>query len=130
VTIGYDAPWRTVHQLLIDAALACEDILHEPKPFVYQTALDDFYVHYEINAYTNQPNRMAQTYAELHAQIQDKFNEGGVEIMSSHYANVRDGNCTTIPDAYLPTGYVAPSFRVGMQNPVAAPKAAPAADSE
>lgn len=130
ITIGYDAPWRTVHQLLIDAALACDDILHEPKPFVYQTALDDFYVHYQINAYTDQPNRMAQTYANLHAQIQDKFNEGGVEIMSSHYANVREGNRTTIPDAYLPPDYVAPSFRVGLQNPTGGIKITPAPENE
>ena len=60
VTIGYDAPWRTVHQLLIDAALATENILKVPKPFVFQTALDDFYVHYELNAFTDQPSRMAR----------------------------------------------------------------------
>ena len=115
VTIGYDAPWRTVHQLLIEAALACENILREPGPFVFQTALDDFYVHYEVNAYTNQPSQMAKTYSALHQLIQDRFNEAGVEIMSSHYANVRDGNRTTIPDNYLPRDYKAPSFRVGLQ---------------
>jgi small-conductance mechanosensitive channel len=114
VTIGYDAPWRRVHQLLIDAALACEDISREPKPFVFQTALDDFYVHYEVNAFTDHPHRMAKTYSDLHEKIQDKFNEAGVEIMSSHYSNVRDGNRTTIPDAYLPKDYVAPSFRIGL----------------
>lgn len=115
VTIGYDAPWRTVHQLLMDAALDCENILKEPRPFVYQTALDDFYVHYEINAYTNRPNLMAGTYSDLHQRIQDKFNEAGVEIMSSHYANVRDGNRTTIPDVYLPRDYAAPSFELGLE---------------
>lgn len=115
VTIGYDAPWRTVHQLLIDAALSCENILSEPRPFVLQTALDDFYVHYEINAFTDQPNQMAGTYSRLHERIQDKFNEAGVEIMSSHYANVRDGNKTTIPDQYLPSGYAAPSFHLGLE---------------
>ena len=115
VTIGYDAPWRTVHKLLIDAALECETILKEPKPFVLQTALCDFYVHYEINAYTDQPQEMATTYSEMHEKIQDKFNEAGVEIMSSHYANVRDGNRTTIPDKYLPSEYVAPSFNIRLK---------------
>lgn len=117
VTIGYDTPWRTVHQLLIDAALACDGILHTPMPFVYQTALDEFYVRYEINAYTKQPNRMAQIYADLHALIQDKFNEQGVEIMSSHYTNVRDGNRTTTPTEYLPPDYATPSFRVAAPEP-------------
>ncbi|HEX4031343.1 MAG TPA: mechanosensitive ion channel family protein [Terracidiphilus sp.] len=113
VTIGYDAPWRTVHGLLIEAALDCENISQNPRPFVLQTALDDFYVHYEINAYTSEPNLMANTYSNLHQKIQDKFNEAGVEIMSSHYANVRDGNKTTVPDQYLPKDYNTPSFRVG-----------------
>jgi small-conductance mechanosensitive channel len=115
VTIGYDAPWRTVHGLLLAAADATVDILKTPKPFVFQTALDDFYVHYEINAYTDKPSRMAAIYSDLHQMIQEKFNEGGVEIMSSHYSTMRDGNKTTIPDAYLPKDYVTPSFRVGVQ---------------
>lgn len=116
VTIGYDAPWRTVHQLLMDAANECEHILKEPKPFVLQTALDDFYVHYEINAYTDQPSKMAKMYSDLHQNIQDKFNEAGVEIMSPHYAGVRDGNTVAVPEQYLPKDYKSPRFRVGLES--------------
>lgn len=112
VTIGYDAPWRTVHSLLVAAALATENILELPSPFVLQTALNDFYVSYELNAYTDKPSKMAVTYSDLHKNIQDKFNEGGVEIMSPHYSQLRDGNRTTIPDGYLPPGYRPPAFRV------------------
>ncbi|GIW54642.1 MAG: mechanosensitive ion channel protein [Nitrospiraceae bacterium] len=112
VTIGYDAPWRTVHKLLIDAAKATTHILEKPEPFVLQTSLDDFYVTYEINAYTNEPSKMATIYAELHQNIQDKFNEAGVEIMSPHYSQIRDGNKTTIPEEYLPKTYEAPAFRI------------------
>jgi small-conductance mechanosensitive channel len=114
VTIGYNAPWRTVHALLIDAALSTQHILHEPRPFVWQNALNDFYVQYEINAFTANANKMFAIYAELHANIQDKFNEGGVEIMSPHYTSVRDGNQVTIPEQHLPEDYVAPVFRVGL----------------
>ena len=114
VTIGYDAPWRTVHQLLIDAALATEAILKQPAPFIFQTALDDFYVHYELNAYTDQPSRMAKIYSDLHTNIQDRFNAAGVEIMSPHYSSVRDGNQIAIPEDYLPKGYSAPAFRLGV----------------
>lgn len=112
VTIGYDAPWRTVHELLISAALATDGIVAEPAPFVLQTALDDFYVSYEINAYTRQANRMIEIYSTLHANIQDAFNKGGVEIMSPHYSSLRDGNTTTIPADHLPADYRAPAFRV------------------
>jgi small-conductance mechanosensitive channel len=116
VTIGYDAPWRKIHELLIDAAATTKNILSTPAPFVFQTALDDFYVHYQINAYTNQPSCMAKTYSDLHQNIQDKFYEAGVEIMSPHFSTMRDGNRIAIPDQYLPKDYTAPPFRVGLDN--------------
>ena len=112
VTIGYDAPWETVHALLIAAAKATNHILPTPPPFVLQTALNDFYVSYEINAYTDAPEYLPRIYSELHQHIQDKFNEGGVEIMSPHYTNLRDGNQTTIPAHYLPADYAAPGLRI------------------
>nr|WP_276897997.1 mechanosensitive ion channel family protein [Pedobacter kyonggii] len=111
VTIGYDVPWRTVHQLLIDAALATELIEAEPAPYVLQTSLDDYYVSYRLNAHTHSPNRQAVIYSALHANIQDEFNRAGVEIMSPHYKALRDGNATTIPQDYLPGDYIAPRFR-------------------
>jgi small-conductance mechanosensitive channel len=117
VTIGYDAPWRTVHELMIDAAKATSGILAEPAPFVLQTALNDFNVSYQINAYTDRPNDMINIYSELHRNIQDKFNAGGVEIMSPSYYALRDGNTVTIPEPDRPRGYEAPGFRVQDINP-------------
>ena len=112
VTIGYDAPWRTVHDLLIDAALETPGVLAEPRPFVWQTALNDFYVTYEINAYTRSPRDMIDIYAALHARIQDTFYAAGVEIMSPHYTALRDGNTIAIPEPSRSPGYRAPAFRV------------------
>jgi small-conductance mechanosensitive channel len=112
VTIGYDAPWRQVHELLAGAALATPGVVHEPPPFVWQTALNDFYVTYEINAYTAAPRDMIDTYAALHANIQDAFAAAGVEIMSPHYTSLRDGNTIAIPEPFRPAAYRAPAFRV------------------
>lgn len=97
VTIGYDAPWRQVHQLLIDAALATPGVEPDPVPFVLETSLSDWYPVYQINAYIKDADKLAQIYSDLHQNIQDKFNEAGVEIMSPHYMAMRDGNETTIP---------------------------------
>jgi small-conductance mechanosensitive channel len=97
VTIGYDAPWRKVHELLIAAALATEGVLDKPAPFVLQTSLDDSFVSYQINAYSEKPNEMAVIYARLHENIQDKFNEAGIEIMSPHFSALRDGNPPAMP---------------------------------
>ena len=115
VTIGYDAPWRKVHELLIQAARATPDVLAEPAPFVLQTSLDDSYVSYQINATTDRPARMAETYSALHQNIQDAFNEAGIEIMSPHYRALRDGNRVTIPRDYLPPEYREGAFRVQAQ---------------
>ncbi len=110
VTLGYDVPWRKVHETLAAAALATGNIMKEPAPFVLQTSLDDFYVSYELNCYTDAPGAMARTYSELHQNIQDRCNEAKIEILSPHYAAARDGNATTIPAEYLPATYQAPPF--------------------
>jgi small-conductance mechanosensitive channel len=115
VTIGYDAPWKTVHQLLINAAFATESVLHVPAPFVLQTQLNDFYVSYELNAYTDVPRRMQFIYSDLHQNIQDRFNEAGLEICSPHFASLRDGNTIAIPAQYISRDYKAPSFQVDVQ---------------
>ncbi|KYG78042.1 hypothetical protein AWW68_04545 [Roseivirga spongicola] len=112
VTIGYDVPWRQVQELLVNAALATEHVKKKPLPFVLQTSLDDFYVSYQLNARTREIQKMAVIYSELHKNIQDKFNEAGVEIMSPHYGAHRDGNQSTIPQKYLPEDYEVPWFRI------------------
>ncbi len=114
ITIGYDVPWKEMHQALIDAASKTNLILQEPKPFVLQTSLDDFYVSYEINAYIQESNKQAVIYSNLHQNIQDICNERGIEIMSPHYRAARDGSKTTIPETYLDKNYKAPSFNVSL----------------
>ncbi len=111
VTIGYDVPWKQVHELLLAAARATENVEEDPAPYVLQTSLDDFYVSYELNAYTDKPRMMAKIYSDLHQNIQDMFNEAGVEIMSPHFSAVRDGHQVNIPQQYLPKDYAAPGFR-------------------
>lgn len=112
VTIGYDVPWKDMHQALINAAFRTDMILKKPEPFVLQTSLDDFYVSYQINGYTREANQQLKIYSQLHQNIQDCCNEAGIEIMSPHYRNQRDGNMTTIPANYLDKDYKAPAFNV------------------
>ena len=114
VTIGYDVPWKNMHQALIEAALRTELILKKPAPFVLQTSLEDFYVSYQINAYTKEASKQALIYSNLHQNIQDVCNERGIEIMSPHYRAARDGNQVTIPADYLNKDYKAPSFNINI----------------
>ena len=85
VTIGYDAPWRQVHALLLEAAAKTPGLRQEPKPVVLQTALQDFYVQYTLwVCLLRQEDRLTVMDA-LHANIQDMFNQYGVQIMSPNY---------------------------------------------
>jgi small-conductance mechanosensitive channel len=112
ITIGYGTPWKDIQEALTDAALRTPHILKAPTPFVLQTALNDSYVAYEINAYTDKPNEKDNTYSDLHRHIQDACNERGIEIMSPTYLAARDGNASTIPAQYLEKDYKAPGFIV------------------
>jgi small-conductance mechanosensitive channel len=85
-TIGYDAPWRLVESLLLGAASETTGIRKEPGPFVLQRSLSDFYVEYQLVArIEGDPTDRPRILSELHARIQDAFNEAGVQIMSPHF---------------------------------------------
>jgi len=87
VTIGYDAPWRQVEAMLVEAARRVPSITDRPGPRVIQTALSDCYVEYRLVAYSSQeaPVPRVEALSQPHANIQDVFNEHGVQIMSPHY---------------------------------------------
>jgi len=85
ITIGYDAPWRQVHALLCLAAERTETVRKDPPPRVVQRSLGDFYVEYTLIAHVDQPWQRPAILSELHANIQDAFNEYGVQIMSPHF---------------------------------------------
>ncbi|WP_051294105.1 mechanosensitive ion channel family protein [Pseudoduganella violaceinigra] len=87
VTIGYDTPWRLVHALLEEAAGATEGIAAEPRPFVMQCALSDFYIEYKLVAISAQgsPHGRSALISLLHQNVVDVFNREGVQIMSPHF---------------------------------------------
>jgi len=85
VTIGYDAPWRQVQALLLLAAQRTSGVRREPPPVVLQAALEDFYVKYTLLVCLERQQMRLIVLAELHANIQDLFNDHGVQIMSPNY---------------------------------------------
>jgi small-conductance mechanosensitive channel len=87
VSIGYDAPWRQVHAMLTEAASRTDGVLTDPVPRVFQTALSDFYVEYRLvcQAIQTEPRPRAEVLSRLRANVQDVFNENGVQIMSPHF---------------------------------------------
>jgi small-conductance mechanosensitive channel len=100
VGIGYDTPWRQVEAMLIEAAGRTERLQTDPPPFVLQKALGDFTVDYELNVFCRNEHQMPKLYSKLHANIQDVFNENGVQIMSPHYIADTDSPKVVPPDKW------------------------------
>ena len=97
ISIGYDVHWKEVNKLLLAAAKKTKNLDFSVEPFVRQIKLDDFYIVYELNAYSTDVRQMYQTYSDLHRNILDAFNEAEIEILSPHYRAGRDGSTSTIP---------------------------------
>jgi small-conductance mechanosensitive channel len=85
ITFGYATPWQTIHDILIKAALVTNYVQENPKPFVLQQAMDDFYAHYQINCYTKEVDKVPAIYAMLYENIQNGFREAGIDMTAPHY---------------------------------------------
>lgn len=97
VTIGYDTPWTQVHKMLIEAAERCPLISQAKRPFVLQTALNDYHISYQLNAFTENEDKIPGAYSELHQNIQEVFAENRVEIMSPGFTVLRNTPKDTTP---------------------------------
>lgn len=108
VTIGYDTPWRQVEIMLVEAARRTPGVQDDPKPRVFQTALSDFYPEYRLvaQAIPSAPRPRAELLTLLHANIQDVFNEHGVQMLSPHY--ITDPEARSSPTANTPQGTAQP----------------------
>jgi small-conductance mechanosensitive channel len=85
ITFGYGTPWQKVHELLIEGALKTSSVLKDPKPFVLQLSLEDFYARYQINAYTKDVEHVPAIYSELFENIQNSFRDAGLDMTASHF---------------------------------------------
>ena len=112
VTIGYDVSSDEVIKALVKGAKNTPMILDKPLPFVLVKSLDDFYINYEINCHTKNPEKAAVIYSHLHESIKNELHNAGIEILSPHYNAVRDGNVLTVPPENVPKGYVKPGFKI------------------
>ena len=84
VTLAYAVPWQTIHEILIEAALATDHIQKDPMPYVLQTGFDDFYARYQINCYTKEIEKIPRIYTQLNENIQTAFQEAGIDMTSAH----------------------------------------------
>jgi small-conductance mechanosensitive channel len=113
VTIGYDTSWRQVHAMLQLAAERTALVRREPKPVVIQRALSDFYVAYQLLVSVDRPETRRAVLSELHANIQDVFNEYGVQIMSPNFVSQPEDKVYVPQEAWFPPPAAAPAATSG-----------------
>ncbi|MHA6205295.1 mechanosensitive ion channel family protein [Dyella soli] len=109
VTIGYDSPWRQVVALLELAAARTPDLLAQPRPFVLQRSLADYYIEYQLNVGTLRPSVYIQTLSDLNRNIVDAFNEFGVQIMSPHFRRQPDEKVWVPPEQWYASPATVPA---------------------
>jgi small-conductance mechanosensitive channel len=117
VTIGYDAPWRQVHELLLTAASRTNGVRPEPAPRVWQKALSNFYVEYELVVNLDQPEKRLPILSELHMHIQDAFNEAGVQIMSPAFETQPEKKIVVPKSQWFPKQAELPAKPNGAEQP-------------
>jgi len=101
VRIGYDTDWQQVEDLLNAAARRTSNVRSEPEPTVLQSSLDEYAVAYTVVVALEDPTKARDTRSHLFQNIQDAFNEAGVEIMTPAVRAVRDSPDPAIPEKYL-----------------------------
>lgn len=80
VTMAYAVEWRKVHEVLREAACRTEYTNKEKEPYVFQNTLDSYYVTYQINVYTQEPDKMYFIHTALLQHIQDGFKAAGIDL--------------------------------------------------
>jgi small-conductance mechanosensitive channel len=85
VSVGYGVPWPKVHEILLGAAAKTDYVLEHPKPYVLQTALNDFYACYEINIYVKAVEKVPKIYSHLYQNLQDAFNAAHIDMTAPSY---------------------------------------------
>jgi len=112
VNFGYDVPWQKVAEAVKAASQKTPYILQDPPAKVLHLELNEFSVKYEIETYTDRPSKKEDILSELQKYLRDACNDAGIEIISPHYAAVRDGNRSTLPESSLPKNYKNRGFQI------------------
>lgn len=108
VTIGYDTPWRQVQAMLELAAHRASGIDHRQPPLVRQLGLMDWYVSYELQVRLLEETSLSDARTVLHSNIQDVFNEFGVQIMSPNFVMQPKGSVVVAKEDWYAEPALAP----------------------
>ena len=92
ISLGYDIDKDQAQKILIESAEKTSGFLTSPgkKPFVLLRELGNYTITYEINAYTDQPNKLINIKSDLMNNILSDFKKSNLEILSPSHIAVRN----------------------------------------
>ncbi len=98
VTLGYDVDKDYAQETLIEAARKTKGILSSPnrEPFVLLRELGSYSITYELNAFTNEPNRLVQVKSELISNMLIELKKADIVIATPTLIAIK-GEEKTLP---------------------------------
>lgn len=84
-SIGYDVPARKVIRLMTESAKNVPGVLKDPAPVVITTEFQNHAINYLLRAYVDNPAERFNIKTEIMIEMQKRFTEEGVEILSPIY---------------------------------------------
>lgn len=97
VSINYDVPIARAKELMMDAVARTKGLSQNARPFILNRQLHDFYTLYEVHAYIETPELKHFIQSELNENLQDVFQNAGIEMVSPHFMGLRDVNFSNLP---------------------------------
>lgn len=85
VAVDMITPWKHVHDLLLKVAYRTENLSKKQKPFILQDKIQDQVIEYQLNVYVKDANLMSKVYSDLRQNVQDVFEEAGVDLFTPVY---------------------------------------------
>src|SRR5690606_15007701 len=89
IKVRYEYSHNLIEELLLQAAQRTKDISEKPYPYVFQLALGEINVEYELNAFTFAPENMYFIKSDLIKNIQNEFRQAKIEIQSLQYVEIK-----------------------------------------
>jgi small-conductance mechanosensitive channel len=94
-SIGYDVPSRQVIELMKESAKDVPGVLNSPEPFVVTTEFFNHAIGYKLRFFIKSPEQQFFKKTDVMVNMQRKFAETGIEILSPEYFVRRPGKIPT-----------------------------------
>jgi small-conductance mechanosensitive channel len=96
VTIGYELSSEIIEKVLLEAAAEVEEVLREPKPYVWVTNLYNFSVEYTLYVFISQIKALPLIDSHLKRTVLDVCRQHGIDLTTPNLIQSVSGNSNNV----------------------------------